>query len=175
MRHTVILLTTITLALATPVLAEPPLSRHFGAQNSCYARYYSDAHLAKHPLQKVTSIRIDHFPRVSGPFDQDNTPLFYPDAREIVINLAVTLRGTPGILGATGFCWPEGDGMACGLECDGGQFNLVERSADTILITGGGDIYFHDCDAGDVALERAPDDKSFLLSRLPDNRCAAPN
>lgn len=161
-------------AIATPALADKPLTRHFGAQNSCYARSYSADHLAKHPGQQVTAIRLDHFPRLSGPFGADNTPLIYPDAPEIVVNLSVTLRGSPDTHRATGFCWPEGAGMSCGLECDGGRFNLVDKGGAKLLVTGGSDIYFHDCAAGDTVLTRAPDDKSFLLSRLPDVDCQPP-
>lgn len=160
--------------VAAPALADQPLTRHFGAMNSCYARTYSAAHLADHPKQQVTAIRLDHFPRHSGPFGADNKPLIYPEAPEIVVNLGVTLRGSDDTHSATGFCWPEGDGMSCGLECDGGRFNLVDRSGSKLLITGGSDIYFHDCDAGDTVLSRDPDDKSFLLTRLPDAQCQPP-
>ncbi|UYV39057.1 hypothetical protein N4R57_08615 [Rhodobacteraceae bacterium D3-12] len=164
----------ISAFLAAPALADSPLTRHFGASNSCYARSYSADHLAKHPKQQVTAIRIDHFPRVSGPFGKDGQPLIYPKAPEIVVNLSVTLRGNSEAYGATGFCWPDGKGMSCGLECDGGRFNLVDKSGTKLLITGGSDIYFHDCDAGDTVLSREPDDKSFLLTRLPDAQCQPP-
>ena len=118
-------LLTMTLAFctaATAALADKPMTRHFGGMNSCYERVYSEAHLAKHPQQKVTYMRLDHFPFFSGPFDNNGQPVIYPNARDIVVNLTVHMRGMDVELGATGFCWPEGTGMACGLECDGGQF-----------------------------------------------------
>lgn len=159
---------------AGPALADKPMTKYFGALNSCYARDYSAAHLNKHPLQKVSAIRLDHFPRLSGPFGNDGKPLLYPNAPEIVINLSVTFRSDGTTHRATGFCWPEGRGLSCGLECDGGQFKLKEAKDGKLLITGGSDIYFHDCDAGDRVLERNPDDKSFLLSRVPDAQCLPP-
>ena len=159
---------------ATPTLADEPMTQHFGGMNSCYERVYSQDHLAKHPLQRVTYMRLDHFPRFSGPFGADGEPLIYPDAHEIVVYLSIALRGSGDPYGATGFCWPEGKGMGCGLECDGGQFSLVDRGDGKILLRIRNEIYFHDCDEGDEVLTAEPDDKSFLLHRVPDSLCAPP-
>ncbi|MDU8926693.1 hypothetical protein RXV86_04770 [Alisedimentitalea sp. MJ-SS2] len=160
--------------LGSPALAEPPLSRHFGAEQSCYERVYSDSHLAQHPLQRVTHIRLTHDAKHSGPFGTDGKPMLYPDAPEIVVNFWVALRGYPDMYNATGFCWPEGDGMGCGLECDGGQFSLEDRGPDQILLKINNEIYFHDCDEGEEVLTAEPDDKSFLMTRVESSLCALP-
>lgn len=154
--------------------ADAPLTRHFGATDSCYQRVYSDAHLAKHPQQKVTYMRLDHFPLFSGPFGADDQPMIYPDAREIVLFLTVHMRGIDQELENTGFCWPDGDGMSCGIECDGGQFALEDRGADRILLRLKNEIYFADCGEGDIALDPEPDDRAFLLHRLPAGDCVPP-
>ena len=161
--------------LASPALADKPMTQHFGGKDSCYERSYSAAHLAKHPLQRVTHMRLTHYPRYSGPFGADDKPMIYPDAPEIVVNLSVRMRGSDDWDLATGFCWPEGDGMACGLECDGGQFSLADRGTGKILLRIQDEIYFHDCDSGDGVLSSKPDDKSFLLHRLDDSACTAPD
>lgn len=163
------------LAVTAPAAIAAPMTDYFGAGNRCYARIYSDAHLKKHPQQKVLAIRFDHMPGYSGPFDSNGHPLTYPAHREIVATLTVTLKGVAGSHSNTAFCWAEGKGMACGMECDAGQFKLAPRSGGRLLIHGGGDLFFHGCGSGDmVTLTRAPDDRAFLLSPMPSDQCRPP-
>lgn len=151
--------------------AEAPLERHFHDTDACYARSYSEQHLSDHQLQRVAEITLSYFPHLLGPDNAAGERLIYPDAPEIAVSLSVRLRNRDDTWSTTAFCWPEGDGMACSIECDAGQFNLVDRSADALLITGGSDLYFTDCDGADRKLRRAPDDHDFRLNRLPADQC----
>ncbi len=148
------------LLAALPATAQS-ISQHFGAKaDSCYQRIYTADHLIKHPTQKVEAIQLSHFV-------QDSAQM--PGA-EMVLRLAVRLRGqytwhTPAL------CTQRGAKLSCGIECDGGRFDVVARTNSSILITGGSDIYFNDCDASERVLQRAPDDKAFLLHRMPLSNC----
>lgn len=166
----------LAVALGAGALAARPLEQHFGAANSCYARSYSADHLGAHPDQKVASIRFDHFPTTYGTFDAQGRIAFDPDKPELYFVLTVTFRDKAGQFSNSGFCWPEGDSYHCALECDAGQFFLRDRSAQSILITGGGDLYLSGCDGGNAGvLKREPDDKVFRLDRLADADCQPPD
>ncbi len=163
------------LLLAPSVRAQSedaPLLRHFNNGDACFGRLYSNEHRAKHPQQRTAEIRLDYYPDLLG-IDGDGSGVMpYPKAREIIVLLSVRLSGNPFLWQTTAFCWPEGDKMSCGIECDGGRFDLIDRSADSLLLTGGSDLMFSDCAASDKTLRRAPDDRSFLLHRLPAEHCA---
>jgi len=145
---------------ALPVAAQS-ISQHFDKyRDSCFQRFYSDSHLASHPVQKVEAIQLSHFSAESRAM---------PDS-EMNLRIAVRLRGrstwqTPVI------CRPKGNSLSCGVECDGGRFDVVVKNHSSILITGGTDLYFSDCDAKPRILERAPDDKVFMLHQQPLSNC----
>lgn len=175
MAHLTLTAATLVLAVtAVPGRADAPLSRHFGAANNCYGRVYSPDHLAQHPAQKVTAMRLDHFPQYAGPFGADDQPLIYPGG-DLVLYLSVRLRGSERGLENTGFCRPEGDHLTCGIECDGGQFELIDRGPDKILLRPKTEMYFNDCGESDIAIDPEPDDRSFLLTRLPAGDCQPPS
>ena len=150
----------LTFCAALPAAAQP-ISQHFDKNSdSCYQRLYSASHLASHPVQKVEAIELSHFNA-----DSQAMP-----GSEMNLHFAVRLRGrstwrTPVI------CRPQGNRLSCGVECDGGRFDVVARTGSSILITGGTDLYFSDCDAKPRILERAPDDKVFMLHRQPLSNC----
>lgn len=148
------------LCAAGPVAAQS-IDQHFGLQvDSCFQRFYSASHLAQHPSQKVEAIQLSHF-------NEDSVAM---PAGEMVLRLSVRLRGqyawtTPAL------CSQGGNRLSCGIECDGGRFDVVPKDSSSLLITGGSDIYFTDCDDGDQVLIREPDDKVFLLHRQPLSNC----
>ncbi|MEP2717002.1 hypothetical protein [Pseudophaeobacter sp.] len=150
----------IALAVALPANAQS-ISQHFSkATGSCYQREYSASHLAKHPTQKVATIQLSHAPQES---------LGMP-GNELTLRLTVRLLGyntwqTPVL------CAPKGNALFCGIECDGGRFDVVVKNASSILITGGTDLFFSDCESKPRILERAPDDKVFMLHRAPLANC----
>lgn len=143
-----------------PVAAQS-ITQHFGTQiDSCFQRFYSASHLAQHPSQKVEAIQLSHF-------NEDSAGMAGSD---LMLRLSVRLRGqfawTTPVL-----CNRNGNRLSCGIECDGGRFYVVPKDGSSLLITGGSDIYFTDCDAGDQVLIREPDDKIFLLHRRPLSNC----
>ncbi|MEP4038212.1 MULTISPECIES: hypothetical protein [unclassified Pseudophaeobacter] len=150
----------LALFAALPAAAQS-ISNHFEKHSdSCYQRFYSASHLASHPVQKVEAIQLSHFNHESRAMP----------GGEMNLRIAVRLRGrstwqTPVI------CRSQGNRLSCGVECDGGRFDVVVKNGSSILITGGTDIYFSDCNAKPRILERAPDDKVFMLHRQPLSNC----
>ncbi len=149
-------------------------------QNACYGRVYSKAHLAKHPNQRVRSILIKSFPQafnVENNVDTDGTP------KQVYLSLEVQMRKSRKLFEESAICEKRGDHFYCGIECDGGGFDLLARNGKKILlktgeygfrvVAGGG------CD-GDIGEEnykritRKSDDKAFLLSVLPAAQCVEP-
>ena len=61
--------------------------------------------------------------------------------------------------------------MACGLECDGGQFELHDRGGKGLLLRLKSTLHLSDCGAAAQRLDPQPDDRSFLLYELPDTDC----
>lgn len=150
---------------------ELPLEDYFFSFASCYGRSYSFDHLNAHPNQKVVDIVFSHYPTRQELLGLDGAFQPYPETPRFVGKVDVWLRGENESWQTDAFCEPSGDGMACGIECDGGQFRLEARDGGKLLLTGGGDLSFEQCDAGPRVLTRAPDDKSFLLSPIPRSHC----
>ncbi len=101
----------LTLA-ATPALAQSPRDTMFPGGEGCYLRNYTRAHLAGHPDQRVTEIAL-------GPWAPGRA-----DPRYLVLTIAVSLRGEPGLLTSAAYCENEADHLFCGLEGDAGSFVL---------------------------------------------------
>ncbi|MDQ2092630.1 hypothetical protein [Rhodalgimonas zhirmunskyi] len=160
------------LTLPTPLWAEKPLAQYFGADNNCYGQAYTEADLAARPDQAVTAIRLTHFPRSEGFFDAQGRKVFYPDTPEIVVNLTIRHKGHEGPLLATGFCWPDGTGMACGLECDAGQFSLTGTDKDTLLLTLTSKLQFDGCGGTSTTLTTGDAKHGFEMRRLSADTCA---
>ena len=137
----------------------------------CYARVYTQEHLAKHPKQKVTEIgfRLAYYR-----FPPDE---FYPQGqRNYYFALTAKRRGNSRLMTARGECGPNGNRIGCGVECDGGGVTVTRRPGDKILVSlgeGGWIRMTEGCDEEEnaVNLEAGEDDREFLLSRLPDSAC----
>jgi len=158
------------LTIAASALADAPLSQHFSSSDSCYGRLYSKSHMTKHKYQQVVEIRLNHFPNDQQFLGLGGHYHSYPETPALSLRLSVRLRGhTLGKLQA--YCAPIGDQLRCNLECDAGHFYVKGRNPNSILITGGSDLYFSDCGAENQVLHREPDDKVFLLYRLPASTC----
>ncbi|PCJ04969.1 MAG: hypothetical protein COB16_17155 [Rhodobacteraceae bacterium] len=158
------------LLLAVPALADTPLTRHFSGLDSCYGRQYTKSHLAKHQQQQVVEIRLSHFPGDQQFLGLGGNYHSYPETPVLSLILSVRLRGQ-NLGKAQLYCTQDGDRLHCGLECDAGHFYVTDRTPDSILIKGGGDLYFSDCGEEEHVLRRKPDDKVFLLHRLPASAC----
>jgi hypothetical protein len=146
-----------------------------GTEYACFSRHYDAPHMAQHPLQKVTVMKL----LLSAERDPEDKKLAYS------FRLGVNFRNRPGDFDSSGDCAHlTGDDAAkekidfgCGVDCDGGgiNINLAQDSASVILklesirIWKGKD---YDEDAA-TSLNAGADDKIFRLDRTNINDCAA--
>jgi hypothetical protein len=144
-------------------------------QYACFSRHYDAQHLAQHPLQKVSVMRL----LVSAERDPEDKTLKYS------FRLGVNFRNRPGDFDSSGDCAHlTGDDAAkqkidfgCGVDCDGGgiNINLAQDNASVIVklesirIWKGKD---YDEDAA-TSLQAGADDKVFRLDRTNMNDCAS--
>jgi hypothetical protein len=140
---------------ATSVAAEPDAL-------GCFTRTYDRAHLARHPDQLVTSVKL----RIRPPSDvDDERPVF---------EVQFKVRGKNKPLVNTGNCSKEARGLRCSVECDGGGVNVVPRARDAMMyldrirLTDGCDGHLID---GGLDLTGGKDDRVFRLNRVNDVAC----
>ena len=142
---------------------------------ACFSRHYDAQHLAQHPLQKVTVMRL----LVSAERDPDD------NKRAYAFRLGVNFRNRPGDFDSSGDCAHlTGDGAAkekidfgCGVDCDGGGIGItlaqdnasVLVKLEAIRIWKGKD---NDDDAA-TELKAGADDKVFRLDRTNVGDCAS--
>ncbi len=138
--------------------AETLADTHF-SMNFCWERSYSTAHLAEHPEQTVTALRLSRepagFPKAPG---------------ETLMEIEATFRGGDGgregdRASAIGYCQPDGeDRLVCGLKGDAGNYRIEAQGPGELLLSVGDrgmaletkrDLHELRADAGD--------DKAFLL------------
>lgn len=160
------------------------LDRYFsGDRNSCYQRVYSASHMRSHPRQTVKSIVFSHYPTLWGSHGADGKVRFDEKTREVYFAIKVSFRGSKEIYSESGVCSRKGEVLRCGIECDGGGFELQARKDGRLFLKtasygfrvvadNGG------CDGEDESkirqITRKTDDRAFLLSRLPAHSCVAP-
>ena len=140
------------------------------APEGCFARVYSNAHLAKNPAQVVREISV-----AFGDFAGDDAP--WADVLVVTADQGhVAGTGQGGSLfGQIARCSLRGSGRwVCSAECDGGSLEITRMDRDSLVLrtsyflTGSGD----DC-GGTVDLAEVPDQPvSYRLNRLPDTACA---
>jgi hypothetical protein len=132
----------------------------------CYARQYNAAHLAKNPKQRVGAIELDFQP--ANPSGVLNT------AKGFDLGVGVRRRGSAEWFTNSGFCTAQADRFDCGLEGDGGQFQLrpasggrlrLELTRDTMGFEGAKSVFEF---GGKLS-----DDNVFLLSRADRKVCDA--
>jgi hypothetical protein len=142
---------------------------------ACFSRHYDAQHLAEHPLQKVSVMKL----LVSAERDAGDKKLAYS------FRLGVNFRNRPGDFDSSGDCAHlTGDDatkqkidFGCGVDCDGGgiSINLAQDNASVIVkleairIWKGKD---NDDDAA-TELKAGADDKVFRLDRANVNDCAS--
>lgn len=142
---------------------------------ACFSRHYDAQHLAEHPLQKVSVMKL----LVSAERDTGDKKVAYS------FRLGVNFRNRPGDFNSSGDCAHlTGDDAAkqkidfgCGVDCDGGgiSINLAQDNASVIVkleairIWKGKD---NDDDAA-TELKAGADDKVFRLDRANVNDCAS--
>ncbi|QDG77571.1 hypothetical protein [Labrenzia sp. PHM005] len=155
----------------TSAADELPLEDYFMSFPNCYGRTYSLQHQKAHPEQKTVDIAISHFPSRQQLLGMESPYQPYPDTPRFILKLDVWIKGENEGWQTDAYCEPEGNRIACGIECDGGRFYLEGRKDDKLRLTGGTDLDFNQCDAGNRIFNRAPDDKTFLLSPIPLSHC----
>jgi hypothetical protein len=155
---------------------------------ACFTRRYDAAHLAQHPLQKVSVMRL----LITSEKDSDVPVLEYS------FRLGVNFRDRAGDFDSSGGCGhapalkgadtsdvpaedrmirPAGIDFACNVDCDGGgiAISLADNDRSVILRLDHIRIW-KGTDADDAAirsLEGGADDKIFRLDRSSLNECAA--
>jgi hypothetical protein len=142
---------------------------------ACFSRHYDAEHLAEHPLQKVSVMRL----LVSAERDPEDKTLKYS------FRLGVNFRNRPGDFDSSGDCARlTGDDAAkqkidfgCSVDCDGGgiNVNLAQDNAYVIVTLSGIRIWKgNDNDDGAATeLKAGADDKVFHLDRVNVNECAS--
>jgi hypothetical protein len=134
-----------------PLAAQSPTDRMFPDPDTCYARTYSDDHLAKHPQQRVTQMRLIQGRNANSPF--------------LDLWVKVTLRGpSGGPAEALASCENTSSVLYCTMEGDAGGFQIEEAKNGSVLVSVSSLGMGFETDLGFVTLERgAGDDRSFLL------------
>lgn len=142
---------------------------------ACFSRHYDAQHLAQHPLQKVSIMKL----LISAERDPEDKKLAYS------FRLGVNFRNRPGDFDSSGVCAHlTGDDAAkekidfgCGVDCDGGgiSINLAQDNASVIVKFASIRVWKdkdNDEDAA-TALNAGADDKVFRLDRTNISDCAA--
>jgi len=148
---------------------------------ACFVRRYDAAHMAAHPLQKVTVLKL----LITSEQLEDDKYLNYS------FRLGVNFRNRPGDFDSSGDCGhaptvrnPDTDpGPAagidfdCGVDCDGGGIAVNLANNDNSLIVKLDRMRIWKStdanDAPDRFMEGGADDKVFRLDRVGLDECRA--
>ena len=139
----------------------------------CFLRRYDAAHLAGHPLQKVSVMRLlvtaERIPE--------------DDALNYSFRLGLKFRDKPGDFDSSGDCGhglaTEGDNkgrLYCGVDCDGGGISVELPPANTFLLVRLEFIRIWNNNKPDddgFSLSGGADDKVFRLERTNLADCAS--
>ena len=127
----------------------------------CFFRTYDKAHLANHPDQLVTAVKLKIYPAPD-------------DATKTWFNIQIQRRGDLKALQTAGECRNDGQGMNCGVECDGGGAKVTPWSASTLQMTLES-IRMTPCgedpEVAAIDVTGGKDDKIFRLERVDDLVC----
>ena len=139
---------------------------------ACFVRQYDSGHLAKHPLQKVTAMKL-LVTAEAVPEDENLNHVFRMD---------VKLRNRSGNFNSGGGCGhvkvsetPNGkEHLSCSVDCDGGGISM-ELTADnkaTLIKLDSIRIYNkNNPEDGGFNLSGGADDRVFRLDRAPLELC----
>ncbi|HLN40749.1 MAG TPA: hypothetical protein VK337_23420 [Xanthobacteraceae bacterium] len=148
---------------------------------ACFVRRYDAAHMAQHPKQKVTVLKL----LITAEMVPDDKVLEYS------FRLGVNFRDRPGDFDSSGDCGhaavtkvpdpaetviPAGTDIVCAVDCDGGgvtvslannDASVIVRPLDRIRIWKGKDFD----ESAATALNAGADDKVFRLDRTKLDEC----
>jgi hypothetical protein len=162
-----------------------PLPSHFPLQKEvCFGRVYGDVHLKLHPKQRVTSLHI--FRDLDPDQNTEDEPLTREEILRndgdsgVNVSAFVRFKNRKGVFWNTLNCQKSADGKItrCGIDCDGGSFDLEPRQ-QSLLLTNNGFVLIGGCGASEEEYENklffspGADDKFFRLEPLPITQCAA--
>ena len=168
----------LTLPLMITALSTAADARS-NAPLGCFARPYDKAHLAEHPDQTVTAVKLKIY---ASP----------PDPKTLWFYIQIRRRGEYKALHNKGVCEQEASVLSCFIECDGGGVRITPRSNVTILMRLGiqpplgpnGEVIKADerirmtaCgtqdedDGGGTEVTGGKDDHEFLLYQADDAVC----
>jgi hypothetical protein len=153
----------------------------------CFVRTYDKAHLAEHPDQLVTAVKL-HIYHPPPDEEQGLTP---DKARGLTwMKMQVKVRGRKVILTTSGICHkskegppnphllkhlPPPDAFWCGVECDGGGIGVASRGDHAMMYLGGIRMSVKSYSCGgefDEELSGNKDDHVFRLNRVNERECA---
>lgn len=165
---------------------KPPLPSHFPpGKEACFGRVYGDMHLKLRRQQLVTSLHI--FREIDPDQNTEDEPqtreeILKNDSESSSVNVSayVRFRNRKGIFWNTLNCNRSADGniTRCGVDCDGGSFDLQPRQ-QSLLLTNNGFVLVGGCGASEeeyenrLFFEPGADDKTFRLEPLPVAQCSA--
>jgi hypothetical protein len=159
-----------TAAFDVRMFASPPGKKAY----ACFVRRYDGEHLAQHPLQKVSAMKLLMSAEV--PSDEKTTNFSF--------RLGVKYRHRPGDFDSSGDCGHvviEDAGneirFGCGVDCDGGGIGVALSKDDKSAIIRLERVRIWqnskpDEEAGD-SLVAGADDKIFRLDRVSARECAS--
>jgi hypothetical protein len=169
---------------AIPIRPGKPLRERFQENEVfCFGRDYDAAHLAKHPQQKVASIRVG---RLNPEAERRNPDQTWPD--NVKLSVALTLKAATTRRALTYICNPQEASWGCAAQaapdvpstCDGHTVHLARgRDEDILLINRKEGLPIDaPCQAkltsgpnGDYQQTTRSDDRTFRLVRMPIEAC----
>lgn len=167
-----------------PVRTEPPIVGFIDtAKPFCYARDYDAAHMKAHPKQKVTGIALTYVPEKYFPDYPEPQKLWdqYADFPAFSAILAVTVAGHEGVALGSAYCRTGSSKMLeCGIEGDGGTFNVLLQDDGRVKLVNEGSFTVAypsknpDEEDGDYVVVDAKDDHgAFVMSDAKGGLCDA--
>lgn len=139
---------------------------------TCFVRRYDPDHLKRHPLQKVSAMKL----LVSAEKDEETKNLSYS------FRLGVQYRHRKGAFDSSGSCnhfiAEDGGDMryGCGVDCDGGGLSVAMKNDQSVLIRLERIRIWQNNKPDDEAgteLVAGADDKIFRLDRASIEECAS--
>lgn len=135
-------------ALALAVLAAPA----WAAPQGCFARQYSQAHLAANPAQTVAALELwlDPVPADTLGVEAALVRVAFRDGAQVYRQVLFCHHADPA----------EGHpprALRCGVECDGGSFVAWERAPGELLLRTEGFVVEGGCGAAPLADGSLPD------------------
>ncbi|MEQ8699951.1 MAG: hypothetical protein RLT05_25750 [Bauldia litoralis] len=148
MRRLIASLALVVLAAPAAIAEESFYQKHFAPP--CYARSYDAAHLAAHPLQRVT-----YFYVTGGDFGE-------PDTGAFIVDFGFLVKNSPDVFYGSASCDSTMGAAQCWAEGDAGTFTL-EASGDGLRVGVGDHLTLEGNASFSPDLGRGGDDKVIIL------------